>query len=182
MKMSVVIPVYNVREYLCDCIESLCASIEYAGCEHEVEIVLVDDGSTDGSAALLESLAHRHLWMRVYHRPNRGVAAARNFALGEVRGEYLAWVDPDDMVERGFFQVLLRAFANSPDAVVFDYTGIPGGVRYYRGASGTLPAEAFWRDLVRDERMKSFLWTKAIRREHHHNFFYSRWLTASELD
>ena len=165
MKLSVVIPVYNVREYLGDCIDSLNVSIAHAGCANEVEAVFVDDGSSDGSSGLLDDLACHHAWMRVFHRQNCGVAAARNFALGEVCGEYLTWVDPDDMVEADYFRVLLQAFTGRPDAVVFDYSNKPGGVRNYRDVGGTLPVEIVWRDLVRDERIKSFLCCKAVRRE-----------------
>lgn len=165
MTLSVIIPVYNVHEYLGDCIDSLNVSIEHAGCENEVEAVLVDDGSTDGSSGLLDDLACHHKWMRVFHRQNRGVAAARNFALGEVCGEYLTWVDPDDMVEADYFHALLQALSGRPDAVVFDYSNQPGGVRSYRDVGGTLPVEVVWRDLVRDERMKSFLCCKMVRRE-----------------
>ena len=165
VKLSVMIPVYNVREYLGDCIDSLNVAMEYAGCANEVETVFVDDGSTDGSSGFLDDLACRHAWMRVFHCQNCGVAAARNFALGKVCGEYLTWVDPDDMVEVDYFRVLLQAFAGRPDAVVFDYSSKPGGVRHYRDVCGTLPAEIVWRDIVRDERIKSFLWSKAVRRE-----------------
>ena len=165
MKLSIVIPVYNVCEYLGACIDSLNASIECTACVTEVEAVLVDDGSTDGSSELLDDLAYHHTWMRVFHRPNRGVAAARNFALGEVRGEYITWVDPDDLVETDYFRVLFHAFADCPDAVVFDYSNLPGGVCHYRNTSGLLPVETVWRDLVRDERIKSFLWCKAVRHE-----------------
>lgn len=165
MKVSIVIPVYNVREYLGACFDSLNASMKHAGCENDVEAVIVDDGSSDGSSEVLDDLSNRHAWMRVFHRQNCGVAAARNFALSEVCGEYLTWVDPDDLVEVDYFSALFRAFALCPDAVIFDYSNMPGGARYYRGASGTLPIETVWRDLVRDERIKSFLCCKAIRRK-----------------
>lgn len=165
MNLSVVIPVYNVCEYLGTCIDSLNASMEQAGCANEVEAVFVDDGSTDGSSEFLDNCACRHAWMRVFHCQNRGVAAARNFALNEVHGEYITWVDPDDMVKVDYFHALFHAFVGAPDAVVFDYSNEPGGVRYYRNAGGTLPVETVWRDLVRDERIKSFLCCKAVRRE-----------------
>lgn len=165
MKLSLVIPVYNVCDYLGDCIGSLDASMKRADCASEVEVVVVDDGSTDGSAEILDNLSNSHSWMRVYHRPNQGVAAARNFALGEVRGEYLSWIDPDDMVEPDYFGALFKAFANHPDAVIFDYSNLPGGSYHYRSASASLPIKTVWSDLVRDERLKSFLWSKAVRRE-----------------
>ena len=162
MKLSVVIPVYNVREYLGVCIDSLNAAMECAGCGNEVEVVLVDDGSTDGSSVYLDDLVRHRAWMRVFHRPNRGVAAARNFALGEVCGEYVTWVDPDDLVKIDYFCTILKAFESCPDAVIFDYSNLPGRTYHYRSAAGSLPIETVWRDLVRDERIKSFLCCKLI--------------------
>ena len=165
MKLSVVIPVYNVREYINACFDSLSASIKHAGCKNEIEVVLVDDGSTDGSSELLDDLANLHSWAHVFHRRNSGVAAARNFALHKVCGEYLTWVDPDDLVEVDYFSAIFQAFKSCPDAVIFDYSNKPGGVRRYRAVGGALPIETVWRDLVRDERIKSFLCCKAVRRK-----------------
>lgn len=164
MKLSVVVPVYNVAGYLDACVRSLDMSIRRAGCADDVEAVFVDDGSSDGSTGLLDNLAERHSWIRVFHRRNGGVAAARNFALGVIAGEYVTWVDPDDMVDGDYFLALFAAFVDGPDAVVFDYSNLPGRVHHYRSAGGRMSAETVWRDIVRDERIKSFLWSKAVRR------------------
>lgn len=165
MKLSIIVPVYNVIGFLASCIDSVDQAIRQADCSEEAELVLVDDGSSDGSAGLCDELARKHAWVRVCHRPHRGVAAARNFALGEVVGEYLAWIDPDDLVDVDYFRAILKALQGSPDAVVFDYSTLPGGPRCYRDRSGIVPLEDFWRDLVRDDRLKGFLWNKILRRE-----------------
>ena len=165
MKLSIVIPVYNVREYLGACIESLAIALGRGEFAAEVEMVAVDDGSTDGSSELLDILGRDYKWLRVFHRPNRGVAAARNYALGEVTGEYLTWVDPDDLVEADYFHALFKAFAVRPDAVIFDYRNLPGRTRHYRNEGGSFPVAVVWRDLIRDERLKSFLCCKVVRRK-----------------
>lgn len=165
MKLSIVVPVYNVRDYLRACVDSVDAAIRRAGCGGETELVVVDDGSSDGSAELCDELGRERSWMRVFHRRNQGVAAARNFALGEVSGEYLTWIDPDDLVEPAYFVEIFNALGKNPDAVLFDYSYMPGGPRHYRGKSCALPIETVWRDLVRDERLKSFLCCKVVRRE-----------------
>ena len=165
MKLSVVIPVYNVREYLDACVESLAIAFRRGEFASEVEVMAVDDGSTDGSSELLDILGRDYKWLRVFHRPNCGVAAARNFALGEAAGEYLTWVDPDDLVEADYFIALFEAFAGRPDAVIFDYRNLPGRVQHYRNGGGSLPVAEVWRNLIRDERLKSFLWCKVVRRE-----------------
>ncbi len=164
-KVSIIIPVYNVCDYLSDCIDSIKASLNQVGGADKVEAVFVDDGSTDGSSEILDDFAQCYDWVKVFHHSNQGVAAARNFALGKVCGEYLAWIDPDDMVEIDYFRSIFNALDVSPDVILFDYENRPGGVCHYRYTGGSLPIEMVWGDLVRDERLKSFLCCKVVRRK-----------------
>lgn len=99
--ISVVIPVYNCAPYLNACLQSL-ADQTVSGWE----AILVDDGSTDGSAALCDAWAQKDVRFRVLHQKNAGVSAARNAGIDAARGEYLAFVDGDDRVEPDFLQTL----------------------------------------------------------------------------
>lgn len=97
-KLSVIIPVYNIEDYLSQCIDSLlCNRTDY-------EILLVDDGSTDGSSLVCDEYANRCDFIEVYHKENGGVSSARNLGLDKARGEYIYFVDGDDWVE-GFNSV-----------------------------------------------------------------------------
>ena len=91
MKYSFIIPVYNCKAYLPACI----GSIRAVGVT-EYEIVLVDDGSTDGSGAVCDELAAKYPHIRAVHQPNGGVSAARNRGIREAKGEYILFVDADD--------------------------------------------------------------------------------------
>ena len=91
MNYSFIIPVYNCRKYLPACIESLRA----AGLA-DFEILLVDDGSTDGSGAVCDELAAMHPEVRVIHQENGGASAARNRGIREAKGEYILFADADD--------------------------------------------------------------------------------------
>ena len=91
MKYSFIIPVYNCKEDLPACVESVRA----AGLA-EYEIVLVDDGSTDGSGVVCDELAGKDPHVRAIHQPNGGVSAARNRGIREAKGEYILFVDADD--------------------------------------------------------------------------------------
>ena len=91
MNYSFIIPVYNCKNYLPACIESLRA----AGLE-DFEILLVDDGSTDGSGAVCDELAGKYPQVRAIHQPNGGVSAARNRGIREAKGGYILFVDADD--------------------------------------------------------------------------------------
>ena len=92
MKLSIIIPAYNAEAYLPQCLDSILAQ------EHQGrEVIVVDDGSTDGTAALLE----RYPDVRVIHQENSGMATARNRGLEAARGEYILFVDSDDLLTEG---------------------------------------------------------------------------------
>lgn len=101
--ISVVVPVYNCREYIEQCVNSLLNQVGV-----NTEIVLVNDGSTDGTAAILERLVEQHREIRVITQPNSGSAAARNKGVENVCGKYLLFVDADDYVLPGSLSILLQ--------------------------------------------------------------------------
>lgn len=121
MKVTIVIPVYNVAPYLRACLSSIAEAIEACKSESvkcnvdEVEIICVDDGSSDGSYRILKELfAGLRFTLKLLHFPvNRGVSAARNAALDAATGEVIAFVDPDDTVERTWLKTLLDALGES---------------------------------------------------------------------
>ena len=102
--VSVVVPVYKGVRFLREAIESLKAQTF-----RDWECICVDDGSTDGSGALADELASEDARVRVFHRPNGGTSVARNFALKQVRGRYVAFLDEDDVYRPEFLQVLYDA-------------------------------------------------------------------------
>lgn len=89
--ISVIIPVYNHGPHFDDCIESV---LSQAGCS--IEAIFVDDGSTDGSAAMLDELAQGDSRIRVFHQENQGAGPARNLGIEHATGEYIAFMDSDD--------------------------------------------------------------------------------------
>lgn len=102
--ISVIVPIYNTKEYLERCINSLLAQTF-----RDMEILLVDDGSTDGSGGLCDSFAARDLRIRVFHQENGGSSAARNLGLANARGDYIGFVDSDDYVDADMYERLYRA-------------------------------------------------------------------------
>lgn len=103
IKVSIIVPVYNVEAYLQRCVYSL-VNQTYGN----VEIILVDDGSTDSSGVLCEDYAQRYHNITVLHKKNGGLSSARNFALPFISGEYVAFVDSDDYVELNFIEYMLE--------------------------------------------------------------------------
>ena len=101
--VSIIVPVYNVEQYLDRCISSLVGQT-YA----ELEILLVDDGSTDGSGILCDRWQSRDPRIRVFHKENGGLSDARNHGLEHAHGEYICFVDSDDWCDLHFVEMLLR--------------------------------------------------------------------------
>lgn len=115
--VSVIIPVYNVSDYLSHCIDSLLSQT----C-HDFELVLVDDGSTDGSAEICDAYASKDARIKVVHQANGGVSSARNKGIEMAKGEYVCFVDADDWVEKDMIELLYSAADNKKaDFVYCDY-------------------------------------------------------------
>lgn len=101
--ISVIVPVYNVKNYLNACVDSLlCQRFD------DFELILVDDESTDGSGRLCDAYARRDGRVRVIHKENRGVSAARNAGIDAAKGRYLAFADGDDVAEPDMLGLLYR--------------------------------------------------------------------------
>lgn len=101
--ITIIVPVYQVRAYVGACVESLLRQT-YTN----LEIILVDDGSTDGSGAVCDEYARRDSRIRVIHQENGGLSAARNKGLDAAKGEYIAFVDSDDAVLPAFIEILYK--------------------------------------------------------------------------
>lgn len=117
MKYSVIVPVYNCMHYLESCVESIFN--QKTGSSYE--IILVDDGSEDESARLCDWLAEKHECIRVIHQVNQGVSAARNAGIYAAKGEYLLFLDADDLWSEDLLQHLDIATESKPDVVQFGF-------------------------------------------------------------
>lgn len=101
--VSIVIPVYNAEKYLKKCLTSVLEQSYPA-----LEVLAVDDGSTDSSLAILESFARKDPRLHVIHQENRGVSVARNAALDQASGEYLTFIDADDYIARTYIEAFVH--------------------------------------------------------------------------
>lgn len=114
-KISIIVPVYNSIDCLEKCVRSLAVQT-YTN----LEILLIDDGSTDGTAALAEELAKTDARIRVHHKENGGASSARNVGIALATGEYLAFADSDDYLEPYVYEELMRVLTegNYPAAQI----------------------------------------------------------------
>lgn len=116
MKYSVIIPVYNVEKYIKRCVKSI-LSQRY----NDLEIILIDNGSTDCSGSICDIYANEYANISVYHIENHGVGSARNFGLSKARGEFIYFVDSDDYLVGNLFAEFEDKLAPDLDLLVFSY-------------------------------------------------------------
>lgn len=102
--ISVIVPVYNIMDCLPKCVESICAQT-YTN----LEILLVDDGSDDGTQDLADELAERDSRIRVYHKENGGSSSARNLGISKAKGKWIGFVDSDDYIDSEMYETLFHA-------------------------------------------------------------------------
>lgn len=106
--VSIIVPVYNVEDYLSACLES----IQTQDC-HNIEIIIVNDGSTDNSGIICDKVAAADDRIRVIHQKNGGLSAARNAGIDRATGDYIVFVDSDDLMHPSYISVLLSELSES---------------------------------------------------------------------
>lgn len=122
MKLSVVVPVFNVESYLQKCVGSL---LSQDLPRDEYEIILVDDGSTDSSGRMCDDLAVANGIIRVIHQPNKGLSAARNTGIAAAFGEYIQFVDSDDSLNQNVLGALIGQMEQQNlDVLRFNYQDV----------------------------------------------------------
>ncbi len=113
--VSVIVPIYNTKKYMTKCLDSLCVQTM-----KEIEVILIDDGSDDGSGEICDEYVQKDSRFRVFHKTHEGVAVARNAGLEKSRAKYIMFVDSDDWVEPDFCELpYITAEKTGADLVVF---------------------------------------------------------------
>lgn len=107
-KISIIVPIYNVEEYLSKCIDSILSQTLT-----EFELILVDDGSPDKSGEICDEYAKKDNRIKVIHKENGGVSSARNEGIKVSNGEYIGFVDPDDYIKSDMYDVLYKLCINN---------------------------------------------------------------------
>ena len=100
--ISVIVPIYNVADRVSFCIDSILKQTY-----NNLEIILVDDGSTDGSSLIIDKYANNDERIKVFHKKNDGVSNARNFGMTKSNGNFISFIDADDSIECNYFEVLI---------------------------------------------------------------------------
>lgn len=111
--VSIIIPIYNIQEYIKPCLESVLRQTY-----NDIELILIDDGSSDDSSSICDSYANQDDRVRVVHQKNLGVSAARNKGLAVATGEYIMFVDGDDMVDTNMVTCMMDKISINSDCTL----------------------------------------------------------------
>lgn len=118
-KFSVIVPIYNVEDYLVKCVESILNQTF-----EDFELVLVDDGSPDGCPAICDAFANKDRRVRVIHKTNGGLVAARNTGIHEAKGDYICYVDGDDWVSEHLLETIWNKALSKHDVDMVVYSAV----------------------------------------------------------
>lgn len=155
--ISVIIPVYNVALYLDECLKTVCGQTY-----HNIEIILIDDGSTDGSAKICDEWKKRDSRIQVIHKANEGVSVARNTGLEIAQGAYIAFVDADDWLEYNMYEEMYRQAWNHNADVIICEESVDEAIKEI----SVLTGEAAIKDILTDTRpLRVNVWNKLFRVE-----------------
>ena len=160
MNISIIIPVYNKAAYIERCFESI-LSQDF----DSFEVVVVDDGSTDGSGELCDKWKEKDQRLQVYHIPNGGVTAARRYGLEHSKGQYIMFADADDMLMPNTLQTMYQAITmNAADEVIGTYKDQYDNC-HDSGWRGFVSCEPLIRNLLSIKNSFCVLWGIIFRRE-----------------
>lgn len=164
--ISIIIPTFNSERYLPACLNSIIDQID-----KNIEVVVVNDGSTDSSGDIADNYAIQHNFIKVIHQSNQGVSAARNRAIRESIGSYLVFLDSDDLLYKDFFQKILELIQSNPDIIevnadLIDELGLISHKKifsfdYVRSIIGS----TYVAKLRLSKQAKYYLWPRIIRKE-----------------
>lgn len=135
IKLSIVIPVYNVKQYIIRCLESILPQVR----NESVEIIIVDDESPDNSIELVNNYVKNYMdiQLSIIHQKNLGLGGARNTGIIKATGEYVWFVDSDDEIEKDCLNHIMKTLEFNNDIIIYDYyqiksEGLVPCIRYYK--------------------------------------------------
>ena len=147
--LSILIPAYNSERWLPRCLTSILSQIK-----DEVEVIIVDDGSTDRTLQCAREFAEKWSCIEVFTKKNEGVGAARNFLLDKARGEFIWFVDSDDYIVEGCLSLLLKELSETLDLLSVSYNEV-----------NLNPFEGTGLEFIKKRLINGYLWSKVIRRK-----------------
>ena len=165
MDISVIIPVYNVEQYLKRCIDSVLRQEEVS-----LEVILVDDGSTDSSGKICDDYVSKNSYVKCLHITNSGPSTAKNVGYDLAHGNYIAFIDSDDEIKQEMFSVMLKSgYQHNADIVCCNYVQVDeeGNISHteHTGQEYILNQDEALKAILIKDKIYSQCWTKIYKRE-----------------
>lgn len=187
MRFSVILPIYNVENYLAECVDSILAQTF-----SDYEIILVDDGSTDSSPKICDEYAKKYNFVRAIHKKNGGPADTRNEGARAAQGEYLVYLDSDDfLLSNRFLEALDELAKGTPDLIFYKYVKFFDDTKQY-GKCGfsyqsAMEATTYSKKieaLVKADAFYGMAWVRAVRRTllEQNNIQFEVGLSGEDMD
>ena len=165
-KVSIIVPVYNVELYLEKCVESLiCQTYP------NIEIILINDGSTDSSSKICDKLSKNNSKIKVIHKKNEGVSSARNLGLNVCTGEYITFVDSDDYINNNYIETLLKSIIeNNTDLSVCGYQKVYSHENFTTDNCDDLGVKIYsksdaFNQMILEQQFGGYVWNKMYKKE-----------------
>lgn len=187
MRFSIILPIYNVEKYLKECVDSILKQTF-----RDYEVILVDDGSTDGSPELCDKFAETYDFIRVIHKANGGAADSRNVGLKNAIGDYIIFIDSDDFIlSEHFLEDVNNSFSENVDMVLYKYSKFFDDTKnlaecnfsYEIAKSKENYADKIY-ELVKADAFFGMAWIRAIRKDIllDNQIFFKTGLTGEDMD
>lgn len=162
--ISIIIPAYNIENYIARCLDSILNQTY-----KNIEIIVINDGSSDNTGKIIDNYAFKYEDIKVIHKKNAGVSAARNSGIEVASGDYIGFVDGDDTVDENMFEILIKnAIKYDADISHCGYKMVfPSRIDYYHN-TGTLfeqNNEIGLKDLLTGNRVEPGIWNKIYKKE-----------------
>lgn len=161
--ISVIVPVYNVEKYITECLQSI-TNQTYKN----IEIILIDDGSTDNSGKICDEYARIDKRIKVVHKLNEGLSSARNVGLEEAKGNYIQFIDSDDYIETDTIEIMYKvACKYHADIVSYSHYILNNGNKIcdYTGEIRQVGKIEAIKEIMLDHKVRNYSWEKLWKRE-----------------
>lgn len=161
--VSIIMPVYNAKKYLNKCINSVLNQTY-----KNIEFLIIDDGSTDGSVDIIKKYAKENKKIKAFYSENKGQSAARNFLLKKVNGDYITFVDSDDYIENSFIEILVNNLQTyNADISICNYYKVKNKIRtkYYKKNEKKIITSNKIDTLLSQKKFQAQMWNKLYKKE-----------------
>lgn len=158
--VSVIVPVYNAEKYLRRCIYSILKNTY-----PNLEVLCINDGSTDNSEKILHEIAREDSRLKVFSQPNKGVSAARNYGLDKAKGDFVAFIDADDWIHKNYFEYLIQSCKTGGASIaVCKYRSVGDEISTLKNEAINYKMEAKLsvRESFENSFIKTYVWGRVI--------------------